>query len=182
MAIVFNGVAIPTNGDDMVANEVKVTEVVANGITVWRKEVKRYIWDGATLYSGVGLSGFYRDGTKLMSLCTRNADENDESVDKTVLITGIDLTGYSKLSVRSNTYNTLTWGASYVKYGIDSASQTFFDLGSYGDNTSVTGTLDVGGYSGAHSLVFYQYARNDSSYEGSSAWANLGITEILLEP
>ncbi len=96
--------------------------------------------------------------------------------------TSLHDTAYKKLTVVSNTYNTLTYGASYVQYGVDNASQTFFDLGSYGENSSVSGVLDVSGYSGLHSLCFYQYARNDSSYEGSAAWANLGITEILLEP
>ena len=38
MAIVVNGISIPTNGDFVVVNGVKVTKVVANGIVVWEKE------------------------------------------------------------------------------------------------------------------------------------------------
>ena len=181
MSIIVNGASIPINGDYIVVNGVKVEKVIANGVVVWKKETKRYIWDGSTLYSGAGLSGFYKDGGKLVSLCKRSADEEDP-IDKTVVITGIDLTGYSKLKVTSDTYNPLTFGASYVRYGVDSASQTFVDLGSYGEISLVSGTLDVAQYTGVHNLTFYQYARNDSSYEGSASWANLGITEILLEP
>lgn len=181
MAIIVNGITIPTNGDFINVNGNKIDEVVANGVIVWKKETKRYIWDGSTLYSGAGLSGLYKEGSKLVSLCERKAGEEDP-LDKTVLITGIDLTGYSKLKVTSDTYNTLTYGASYVRYGVDNASQTFFDLGSYGDITLVSGTLDVAQYTGVHNLAFYQYVRNDSSYEGAASWANIGITEILLEP
>lgn len=181
MPIVVNGITIPTEGDYIIVNGIKIEKVIANGVVVWKKELKRYIWNGTTLYAGVGLSGFYKDGGKLMSLCERNADEEDP-IEKTVVITGIDLTGYSKLTVISDIYNPLTYGASYVRYGVDSASQTFFDLGSYGEISRVSGMLDVTQYTGVHNLAFYQYARNDSGYEGSAARANLGITEILLEP
>lgn len=37
MAIVVNGVTIPTNGDFIVVNGVKVAKVVANGVTVWER-------------------------------------------------------------------------------------------------------------------------------------------------
>lgn len=37
MAIIVNGTPIPTNGDYIIANGIKVTKVVANGVTVWEK-------------------------------------------------------------------------------------------------------------------------------------------------
>ncbi len=37
MAIIVNGIPIPTNGDYIIANGIKITRVVANGITVWEK-------------------------------------------------------------------------------------------------------------------------------------------------
>lgn len=181
MSIIVNGASIPTNGDYIVVNGVRVEKVIANGVVVWKKETKRYIWDGTTLYPGVSLSGFSRNEGKLISLCERSTDDEDP-IDKTVSIGGINLSGYGKLIVTSNIYNPLTFGAAYVRYGVDSASQTFFDLGSYGEITIVQGVLDISQYNGLHSLNFYQYARNDSSYGGSAARANLGITEILLEP
>ncbi len=40
MAIVVNGTSIPANGDFIVVNGVKVTKVIANGVTVWEKITK----------------------------------------------------------------------------------------------------------------------------------------------
>ncbi len=37
MAIIVNGTPIPANGDYIIANGIKVTRVVANGVTVWEK-------------------------------------------------------------------------------------------------------------------------------------------------
>lgn len=38
MSIIVNGASIPTNGDYIVVNGVKVEKVTANGVTVWEKE------------------------------------------------------------------------------------------------------------------------------------------------
>lgn len=40
MAIIMNNATIPTNGDFIIVNGVKVTKVVANGVTVWEKTTK----------------------------------------------------------------------------------------------------------------------------------------------
>lgn len=41
MAIIVNNATIPTNGDFIVVNGVKATKVVANGVTVWEKELNQ---------------------------------------------------------------------------------------------------------------------------------------------
>ncbi len=39
MSIIVNGASIPTNGDYIVVNGVKVEKVTANGVTVWEKQI-----------------------------------------------------------------------------------------------------------------------------------------------
>ena len=49
MAIIFNGTNIPTNGDNMVYNGVKLTNVIYNNVEVWKKETKIIAVNDGTL-------------------------------------------------------------------------------------------------------------------------------------
>ena len=70
MAIIFNGTNIPTNGDNMVYNGVKLTNVIYNNVEVWKKETNKVITlanvtgnkDRAQMFPG----DFYNSGCILL--------------------------------------------------------------------------------------------------------------------
>lgn len=52
MAIIVNGITIPTNSDYIFSNNVNIDRVVANGITVWEKRKAIVLYDGRRFYDG----------------------------------------------------------------------------------------------------------------------------------
>lgn len=189
MAIVAKSITIPTNGNFAIAKGIQLNKVVAKGVTVWEKVVKRYVWDGATLYPGVTLVGLDNYGGRLRSWVRSQADDEEDAdtappEEASPSIRGIDLTGFSKMTVTiylsiSNTWN----GQAYINFGIDSANQRFYTVSQNTDYCEIThtGTLDVSGYSGVHNLAFYQYASSMSDYWGNASTASIGVMQVLLE-
>lgn len=150
---------------------------------VW-KVAEKTIWNGTSLASGIGLAGSWDGAGKLLSYCSAVGDEDGgEEVAKQVSITGIDLTGYSTLTVTSTASTSCAFGTAYAKFGIDTADKIFFNLpqGTSNNIRTETGTIDVSGHSGVHSLVFYQYAHSDSTYYGHLSSADIDIKQIVLK-
>lgn len=136
------------------------------------------------------MSGASISGGKITAGVGSNAwsdwegDHDPEEEELVVTISGIDLTGYSKLYISSTAAYSNHYGDAYCNVGIDTPhTQRFFTVpngqGS-GVYTTTDITLDVSNYTGVHSLQFYLYAYSRSSYTGYHSSASLGITEIKL--
>ena len=175
MAFNFNG-NVPTK---IVYNGNNVNTLIYNGVVVWTAE--NYLFSNGSLGSGISVSGASISGGKIFTHIGSGADDegNTEAVDRTVTISGLDLTNYSKLYISSTHDDKNAYGEAYCNVGIDSANTRFFTGNDVGTVTK-TITLDVSGYTGVHSLKFYLYARSDSSYSGYHTNCQIGITEIKL--
>ena len=128
-----------------------------------------YPYTNGTLASGISLSNFTNASSVLSAGVGASTDEEN---DLTAYIMGIDMTNYSKMDVVVAFTIGCVMGETYAKYGIDSAGTKVTG------NSSTTLTLDISGYSGAHSLAFFFYAKNESDYYGADARAS--ISQIRL--
>ena len=147
------------------------------------------ILSGSVLSNYTSQIGFSITSNSLYSECISkvsgaNATEAPASptIKNNCRIENIDLTNYNKLTVTSVCNIGNAYGTAYVNFGIDAANNTFYELSNNeGINVkTIVKTLDISGYTGIHSLVFYQYAKSDSSYTGYTSNASLGLTSIVL--
>ena len=63
MAIIVNGITIPTNSDSIFSNNVNIDRVVANGITVWEKQKELVLHDSISFWNGRVDTPYYEMST-----------------------------------------------------------------------------------------------------------------------
>ena len=161
---------------------------VRDGMLNFMQADELYILNGSILDSNVNQYGFTSTGYSLKSECHSAASNKvyeppSSATAKTCRIENIDLTNFNKMTITSICGTCNSYGTTYVKFGIDTANQIFYELQSlvdgYEERTTVR-TIDISGYTGIHNLVFYQYAKSDSSYWGYVSYADLGLVKVLL--
>lgn len=172
------------NGDIIVTIGVDGIQVKDGALNYMNSE-ELVILSGSVLSSRVGQSGFTVTNKSLLSECGSGA-QNDtppsSATTCTVKIENIDLTNFNKITITSVGIVHNAYGVGYVKFGIDSATNEFYTLedGAEYEKKTTVKTLDVSGYTGVHDLVFYQYAKSNSSYQGYFTRVDVELTSIVL--
>ena len=148
---------------------------------IWQAE--QYIYQSGALLSGVSLDGFSNTGSTLYRNIEADRYDDGNPVgwysEETgwAIISGIDMTDYSKMDINLTYDCAVGHGDAYFQYGIDSASTSV--SGNSGGAVK-TFTLDISSLSGTHALQFYLYARNESSEPTWGASVTLNISSIRL--
>lgn len=181
MAIIFNGTNIPTNGDNMVYNGVKLTNVKYNNVEVWKKETKIIVVNDGTLvnnsYTSFSSGGrFFDPYTNLYIYGSAVADPYNESVYLTAeqTISFSQAVNGKTCTVTFICFASARSGDNSIYYTINGV-RTDVALNE-NDRVGVTKTFKIN-----NSYPLYLYSHYEGVSVGWGASTRVGINRMVIE-